>query len=421
MKAFVAAVPLFDSTMTVQAYRLEARIGDKLFGLMEDYRGMSEVMHTPGLDALQLVGIEPFAGDCALFLELNQFQLLMGLPTTLDLPPDKLIVILKDEVPIREEERQRCEALKEKGFRIALEGDTVAVREHPLTDLTDYLILDYNSKAFDEQLKAIRYLRKMKLMIGNVPDKATYARLSNLAGTLFSGSFYNQPITSGAADISPLKVNALQLLNLLNQDDFDLTEIAKTVERDPSLSISLLRFINARANASKRIDSIRSAVAIMGQKEVKHWGTVAVSVSMASDRPGEITKLSLVRARFAENLATAYELGVFAPSLFMAGLFSLIDVILDKPMPQAIAEVAVDERVHTALVESKGELYEVLDLIYAYEKADWDRVSINMIRNNIELESITEAFFDALVWYKELIASIEGEAEEGEESEEGDA
>jgi EAL and modified HD-GYP domain-containing signal transduction protein len=148
-------------------------------------------------------------------------------------------------------------------------------------------------------------------------------------------------------------------------------------------------------------------VAILGQKEVRRWATVAISVSLAEDRPGEITKLSLVRAKFAENLALAFELGIFQSNLFMAGLFSLLDVVLEKPMAEAVKEVAVDDRVKKALVDKTGELYTVLDLIYTYERADWDKVSIIGIRNNVDMEMVIQAFLDALVWYNQLLASID--------------
>jgi len=161
----------------------------------------------------------------------------------------------------------------------------------------------------------------------------------------------------------------------------------------------------------RKIESIRNAVAILGQKEVKRWATAAISIQLADDKPNEITKLSLIRARFAENLAGAFHMGVFAPSLFMMGLFSLLDVILERPMEEAVKEVALDDSVRAALVDKSGDLYKIMQFIHSYEHANWDEIAMQMVTHNLELEEVTTAFVDALVWYKALLDAIEVDEE----------
>lgn len=411
MKTFITAIPLFNADMSVEAYRLCTRDGYKLFGSMEDHRDMGQAMLSPALDLLATVGVEPFAGDKPLFAEFNQYLLLMDKPLEIKVPADKLVCILPQDTSIDNAIVEKCQSLKQLGYAFAFIDCPNQPADHPLLPLADYLMLDYRSEKFAANLKALTpFLRGKRLVIGNVPDTETFDKLKTVGHVLLTGDFFSSPITKNISEISPLKINLLHLLNEINQDDFDLTTIASTIERDPSLSISLLRFINSAAvGLPSRVTSIRNAVPILGQKEVRRWAFVATSVKLAEDRPGEITKLSLVRAKFAENLAGAFELGMFAPGLFLSGLFSLLDVILQKPMLLAIDEVAVEERVRLALVEKTGPYYEVMDLIYAYEHADWDRVSVNMIRNNVALEKINEAFVDALIWYKELLTAMDEE------------
>jgi EAL and modified HD-GYP domain-containing signal transduction protein len=161
----------------------------------------------------------------------------------------------------------------------------------------------------------------------------------------------------------------------------------------------------------RKIESIRNAVAILGQKEVKRWATTAISIQLADDKPNEVAKLSLIRARFAENLAKAYEMGVYSQSLFMMGLFSLLDVILEMPMENAVNEVALDENVRMALVDKSGDFYKILEFIHAFEHADWDVIAIMMVKHELDLGDVTSAFIDALVWYKSLLDAIAGDNE----------
>jgi EAL and modified HD-GYP domain-containing signal transduction protein len=237
---------------------------------------------------------------------------------------------------------------------------------------------------------------------------------------LLSGNFYSQPITKGAGEISPLKINALHLLGQINDESFDLGATADTIERDPALSISLLRFINTmNPDRSRKIDSIRNAVAILGQNEVKKWANVAISVGIGEDRPSEITRLSLIRAKFAENLAPLFNMALSSGSLFISGLFSLLDVILQMPLSDAFDEVAVDNEIRDSLVNSKGRIYEVLALIFAYERADWHNASIIMVRNGIDIAQLSQAFLDSLYWYRQLLDAIDDEEEYEVEGETG--
>ena len=212
--------------------------------------------------------------------------------------------------------------------------------------------------------------------------------------------------------MSPLKANALRILKEVNEEDFELTDIGATIEKDPALSISLLRFINSPAvGLRNKVESINNAVAILGQDAVRRWTTVTISISLSDDKPGEITKLSLVRAKFAENLAPLFGLGALSGSLFMTGLFSLLDTILDKTMEDAIKEVAVDDNVRASLVEQSGKLYPVIEFMYAYERADWNKVTITTIRNDINGAAVGQAFVDAMIWYHQLLGTIANEPE----------
>ena len=406
MKTLVVAIPLFNSKMAVEAYRLNSRDGQKLRGMMDDYLSVSDAVLTPGLDLVKTIGVEPLAGACPLFIDINEYHLLMGIPLTLGIAPEKLVCVLPASIKPDDAVLAKCRELKDRGYGVAVDGFLEGNTGNPLFELTDYIIVDTEhykpDNKFKEVIKALSGLKR--IVIANIPDMDTYNMLADIKNTLYSGQFYSQPITKGVSEISPIKVNALTLLRKINEEDFDLSDIAVTVGRDPSLSISLLRFINTIM--PRKIDSIRNAVAILGQKEVKRWATAAISIQLAEDKPNEISKLSLIRARFAENLAGAFNMGIFSQSLFMMGLFSLLDVILEKPMEEAEKEVAFEERVRQALVNKTGDFYKVLEFIYAYEHASWDDVAIIMVQNELDIEAVTTAFIDALAWYKALLDII---------------
>ena len=408
MNIFIAATPVFDYNMAVKAYRLRSRKGDRVLGV-EDFREAENALSSPGLEFIESIGVEPFAGETPLMVDISGYLLLLGAPVTSHIPSKGLICVLERSMPINETVLGKCRRLVSEGYILALDGVPKDIGTNPLMQMISYIMLDYQGPDFSGKVKTmLPYMRRIKMVICNVPDMEAFGRIGKIPNALYSGSFYSVPITRGDTEISPLKINALNLLNEINREDFELGQIASTIERDPSLSISLLRFLNTEAaGVGRKISSIRSAVAILGQKAVRRWANITISVELAADKPSEVTRLSLIRARFAENIATAYELGIMAPGLFMAGLFSMLDVILEKPMKQAIEEIAVEQNVKMALVDKKGPMSDVLQLVLAYERADWDEAGMNMLRNNVPVEKVHDAFIDALFWYKDLLHSID--------------
>jgi len=406
---FISAIPLFDSKMAVHAYMMLSRDGDKLLGSADDYRMLGGELLAPEFELVKDIGVEPFAGSYDFFIRLSKYQLLIGIPLNMKIPPENLVCIIDSETLADTAAYARMGILKRKGYRLALNGLPDAISLETATDFFEFLLLSCVSDSFSQDIKTLRpYILNTRLIITDVPDMASFNKLAGVRNLLLSGDFYSQPITKGMGEISPLKINSLNLLKQINEEGFDLIDAASTIERDPALSISLLRFLNVMTpDQSKRIDSIRRAVAILGQKEVKRWATIAISIGIGEDRPSEITKLSLIRAKFAENLAPAYNMAMKSGSLFIAGLFSLLDVILQRPMYEAIKEVASDAEIKEALVDNKGQIHDVLTLILAYERADWYTTSISMVRDGIDVEVLTQAFLDSLYWYRHLLDAID--------------
>lgn len=409
MKLFVVAVPLFSSKMSVEAYCLCFQSGDRLLGTLDDYTSLSNAMNSPGLDLVSNVGIDPFTGGKPLFVDINQFQLLSRLPHNIWIPPHLLVCVLGPDVAEDSIFHAGIRELAEAGFPIALKGLKYSEKTDLLFTLAKYVMIDINSEDFKETLLgACTKNPDMRVVFTDIRDLPTFERIKEAPRALFQGQFYTQPITKGNREVSPLRVNALRLLKMVTEENFDLGELSDTIQRDPYTSIALLRFINSPAiGISRTVDSIRSAVALLGQKEVRKWITAAISTQLSQDKPSEITKLSLVRAKFAENLALAFEMGSRASSLFLMGLFSLLDVILDKNMSAALDEVSVDTKIREALVSRSGEFADIIELIYSYEQANWQRVAVILIRRNIQPEMVSNAFVDALVWYKDLLVKID--------------
>ena len=400
-------IPLFDDKMTVCAYSVFAR-KENLFLNPELMAGArfdgAGTVHE--LEVVSSMGVSTLTGGKEVFVPINQFSLFAEISLQCTVPANKVVLLMDNSIQPTEEFVKRVRELKEQGYKMAIRKLPISSFEpyKEIISKCDYILLDHVkidiSKAkiyFKKQYPAI------KLCAVNVDTQEQYDELVKDGGyDLYEGRFFRMPITSTETEVSPLKVNYIELLNVVNAPDFDLTEAADVIGKDPALVISLLEIVNRMALNSE-ITSIRHAAAMLGQKELKRWINTAVTKELCADKPSELIRLVMIRAKFAENLASEFEMAMQAPELFIMGLFSALDRMLEKTMEEALSMVQVSKNVKEALLENKGEFAPVLEFIKCYEDADWTEVSRLLVLSKMDMDKIYEAYLGALRWYRDLI------------------
>ncbi len=400
-------IPLFDDKMIVCAYSVFAR--KENYFLNPSMMGGARFDGAGTVNELEVVssmGVATLSGGKEVFVPVNQFSIFAEISLQCTVPADKVVLLMDNTITPDENYIRRVKELKEQGYRMAIRKLPISSFEDykQIISRCDYILLDHQkidiSKAkiyFNHQYPNV------KLCAVNVDTKEQYDALVAHGGyDLYEGSFFRMPTEGSDTEVNPLKVNYIELLNVVNAPDFDLTDAADVIGKDPALVISLLEIVNRMALNSE-ITSIRHAAAMLGQKELKRWINTAVTKELCADKPSEITRLVMIRAKFAESLAKDFELAMQAPELFIMGLFSALDIMLDKPMSEALEMVQVSKNVREALLNDKGDFAKVLDFIKRYEDADWTEVSRQLVLENIDMDSVYDAYLGALRWYRDLI------------------
>ncbi len=399
-------IPLFDASMGVGAYSVFAQ--KENFLLKPSFLGAGSLDGAGtvvGLDIIDSIGMEALSGDREIFVEVNNISIFSDIAGDCDAPREKIVLMMDQTVTPEANYVNRLKELKGEGFKLAIRKLPVMQFEmyREILLLMDYILL--NHKKIDIS-KAKVYFSKIypniRLVAVNVDSQEDYDTLKRDGGyDLYEGEFFRIPVHSGAREVAPLKVNYIELLNIVNDPDFDLDKAADIIGRDTALVISLLEMVN-RMTVNSGISSVRHAAAMLGQRELKRWINTAVTKELCADRPSEITRLSLLRAKFAENLAPVFDVAGLSSELFLMGLFSVLDIILDKPMEEALEMVKVSKMITEALVSKKGTLAPVYDFVLQYEDASWQEVSRQMVLQNIDMDSVYAAYVDSLKWYRDL-------------------
>lgn len=404
-------IPFFDRNMSVSAYSLFTRKNNFLMNpSLLGSRQFDGAAYVDELELIQELGTTTLSGGKPIFVSLNNISIFSSLESECKNTNHAPILLIDQTFPPVSMYTDRIHELREFGYHFAIRNLPVHCYEDyaPILSQMDYILIDCQKI---DAVKASFYFRKLYpdicICASNIPDTETFGKLSPAETiSLFEGTFFRMPVTRGEHKVSPLKINYISLLNLIEEDDFDLTKAADIISQDTALIISLLRLANTRSFNSE-ITSVRVAVSMLGQKDLTRWIQTTVIEKLCSDKPNELMRLSLLRAKFAENLAPVFGMAMRSQELFLTGLFSILDIILDCSMEEALSMVRVSGKIRTALLEHTGSLAEVLHFIVKYESAEWQEVSRQLVLKNIEIPDVSHAWVSSLQWYAKLIAMNE--------------
>ena len=166
------------------------------------------------------------------------------------------------------------------------------------------------------------------------------------------------------------------MLQAANRPDIDQNEVAQRIKEEASLSYRLLRYLNSPAFfLAAEVRSIPHALTMLGERGIRKWISLVAIACMGEDKPQELIVLP---AGPREILRTTRALGAArrksANDLFLLGLLSAIDAILDMTMEDVLKEIAIRQEIRDALLGVKGSLRQIFDLAMQYETGSWDRI-----------------------------------------------
>ncbi len=399
-------IPYFDKDMKVSAYALASQrenslLNPPIFGSSSP-NGLAEI---EGLEIVHNIGIDTLSPGTVVLIPVSHIAVFSDLETKCDEFRGRVVLTFDNEVENSEAYRNRFAQLKEKGYMLAMSKLPVSRYEEngDLLKLMDYVILDQKEV---DIVKAKNYFKKMypkiKICVGNIDSQEIFDSLKDDEDFYrFEGKFYRIPITKGENEVSPLKINYLELMNIVNSPDFELTKAADVIGRDTALVVELLKMVNHIA-INSQVTSIRHAAAILGQRELKKWINTVITKELCADRPNEVARTSMLRAKFMECLAPVFGLGVKSAEVFLMGLFSILNIILNMPMEDALKMVTVSKEIEDALVRGTGDLAGIYSFVVNYEAADWQEISRQLIVLNVDTNTIYQAYTETVCWYKEM-------------------
>ena len=204
--------------------------------------------------------------------------------------------------------------------------------------------------------------------------------------------------------LPPSEMALAELLYQTSSVEMDLKKITDVFERDVNLSYKLLRYSNSAAFTRRaEISTIKQALIVLGAQEIKKLLSLLFAAQVSADKPVELIRLSLTRARFCELLAISHGQMKDTGMAFLTGMMSLMDAILDESMQSVMQKLPLSNDIKAALLDNEGLLAQYLNLVKHYEKADWSQANDISTALNIA-DKVPDAYHEALSWVNEQMS-----------------
>jgi EAL and modified HD-GYP domain-containing signal transduction protein len=400
---YLARQPILNRARELFAYELLFRNS-----LQNSCDGLNlELASTSVLDTSFLIGLEKITAGHRIFINCPRDFLLRDYISLF--PPNSVVVEILESINPDQEVIEACKRLKQAGYTIALDDFVDSPGWAPLVALADILKVDFRLTDPKEQNAIVsRYAEKKILMLAEkVETHEEFAAAMQMGYSLFQGYFFCRPEMMQHRTLPSFKLAYLELLQAATAPEFDIRKLASSIKHEASLTFRLLRYLNSAAfGLRSEIHSVAHALSLLGERELRKWIAVVSVGVLADGKPDELMTVPLVRGRFCELLAPLAGMPAHANDLFLMGLLSVMDAILDQPLDSILAELPVRAEIKDALQARTGLYWQLLELAIAHERADWERVSALVSEIGMKEETVSTLYISAVDWSTALRHSV---------------
>ena len=397
---FVARQPILDREEQVFGYELLFRSGlTNLFSTLDQDAASKSTLDTTLLQGLDVL----CDGRCA-FINTTREVLVKNFITLL--PPWQTIVEVLESVPADDEVYDACKRLKDAGYRIALDDFIANDPRDRLTCLADIIKVDCKLTSSQERREIVAHYagRNCRMLAEKVETRQEFMEAKQQGFLYFQGYFFCHPEVVSTRDVPPNHLNYLQLLNEVSKPELDLDAAEAIIKREASLCYRLLRFLNSAAfGVRTEVRSIHHALVFLGERQTRRWVQLIATVEAAKSKSSELLFSALVRAHFCEVLSTS--LGNATADLFLMGLLSLMDAILEVPMDTVLNGISLEKETQAVLLGKASKLRPMYQLMLAYESGEWGEVARLATQLGLSEEKVSQAYWEAMQWAHKVTAA----------------
>ena len=367
MEQFIARQPILNINKRLYGYELLYRgTPGKMLGQVSGEQATASLLSSAFLTG----DIDVISNNRLCFINFTQELLENDLP--LSFPKNKIVVEILEDVEPTPEIVSICSKLKEKGYTLALDDFVYDRKYEPLLELATIVKIDIRLTPLNTLVRTLNLLKhhRIKLLAEKVETEKEFVLANRMGFSYFQGYFFCKPEGIRIKEISAIKLNLIRLLAEITKKEIALERLREIILSDVAITYKLLRFLNsAYFYLLQKVTTVKHGVALLGEKELRRFCLVIIVSELATDKPDELVRLALVRAKFCELLGEQTALSeIECANLFLIGLFSLLDGMLGCSMSEILENLPINVVVKETLQGGENRYLVFLRLSEALEK-----------------------------------------------------
>jgi EAL and modified HD-GYP domain-containing signal transduction protein len=396
---FVARQPILDRAQNVFGYEILFRNG------VEDYFNADpELAARSTLDSSLLFGINMLCDNRRAFVNCTRDVLFKDLITLL--PPNQTVAEILETVEPEDRVIAACKRLKAFGYLIALDDFAPDDPRLPLCEFADIIKVDVRATQPNERAGMMRRFGspKCKMLAEKLETPHEFQQAREMGFVYFQGYFFCRPEIVIGREVPASRLHYIRLLEMVSHSEIDMRELEQMLKQEASISYRLLRYLNSPLfGFALEIKSIRHAMAVLGEREMRRWVRLVVTVGAAEQKCSELVLMGLARARFCELLPDRLHSN---SDLFLMGLLSIMDAILEVSMDLLLEQLPVDRETKATLLGQDSSIRPLYQLMLAQEAGEWAQSSAIAKQLNLPDEEVASTWWRALQWAQEATSGI---------------
>jgi len=280
---YVARQPIFDREEKVYGYELLFRDG-----LENAFTGDTNEASRATLDRSLLMGLDVLCDGRRAFINCTRDTLIKGLVTLL--PAASTVVEILEDVPADPDVLAACRSLKKAGYLIALDDYVAEDARAPLSEVADIVKVDLRLTTEAQRRTILHAGPEHCLMLAEkVETRAEFVAAREQGFVYFQGYFFRRPEMVNTRDMPANRVSYLRMLQEVSRPDLNVDGLERLIKTEASVCYRLLRYLNSAVFAFKsEIHSVRHALSMLGEREVRRWVRMIAAVGAGQDRTSDL-------------------------------------------------------------------------------------------------------------------------------------
>ncbi len=328
----------------------------------------------------------------------------IGEEWVLRLPPALTVLELDEDVALTEGLLNTWRALKQAGFRLAVDNYFDRPQAAPLVELADFVKVDMARTTAQDRVRLLCRVagRRIQPVATNVETPEDWKLAREEGFDLFEGYYFCRPELLKNPRMPANRLVHLEILEALQKDPVDLNRLSQLIMCDASLTFGLLRLVNSPLCAIRQeVTSIHTALVLLGESTARRMAMLAIASDFNRDQPAELLRMAFERGRFCEQSAGL--LGLVPTEQYLIGMVSMFPAMLRISMEDLVGMLPLREEARNALLGAGNREGVLLDLLLCQERLDWNKYDAILAANNLRFDHLMWRLSEAIAWSKSAI------------------